>query len=86
MFALVNEGANILSEGIAQRASDIDVIYAFGYGFPRYRGGPMFYANTIGLEKVAEGIRGFAAGSLGSHWAVSPHLLKLIEDQKIFGD
>jgi 3-hydroxyacyl-CoA dehydrogenase len=86
MFALVNEGANILSEGIAQRASDIDVIYAFGYGFPRYRGGPMFYANTIGLGKVAEGIRDFAADPLGSHWVVSPHLLKLIEDQKIFGD
>ena len=86
MFALVNEGANILSEGIAQRASDIDVIYAFGYGFPRYRGGPMFYANTIGLEKVAEGIRDFAADPLGSHWVASPHLLKLIEDQKIFGD
>ena len=46
MYALVNEGAQILEEGIALRASDIDIVYLYGYGFPRYRGGPMFYADT----------------------------------------
>ena len=53
ILALVNEGARILDEGIAQRASDIDVVYLTGYGFPRYRGGPMFYADQLGLFNVA---------------------------------
>ncbi len=52
IFALINEGAKLLEEGIAQRASDIDVVYASGYGFPVARGGPMHYANTVGLEKI----------------------------------
>ena len=52
MFALVNEGAKILEEGIALRASDIDMVYLTGYGFPVYRGGPMFYADTVGLKNV----------------------------------
>ncbi len=56
LYALINEGAKILDEGIAQRASDIDVVYINGYGFPPYRGGPMFYADTVGLDKVYEGI------------------------------
>ena len=51
LYALINEGARILEEGVAIRASDIDVVYTSGYGFPRYRGGPMFYADTVGLEK-----------------------------------
>ena len=59
MGAIVNEGARILEEGIAQRASDIDVTYAFGYGFPKYLGGPMFWAQTQGLETVLERIRGY---------------------------
>ena len=54
MYPLINEGAKILQEGIAQRASDIDVIWLYGYGFPRYRGGPMFYADHIGLTKIYE--------------------------------
>jgi 3-hydroxyacyl-CoA dehydrogenase len=52
LFSAVNEGAKILEEGIAQRASDIDVVYVFGYGFPKYRGGPMFWAEQQGLGKV----------------------------------
>ncbi len=60
VYALVNEGANILAEGIAQRASDIDVIYLTGYGFPLWRGGPMHYAETVGLDKVVQSINGFA--------------------------
>jgi 3-hydroxyacyl-CoA dehydrogenase len=68
LYALVNEAAAILDEGIAQRASDIDVIYAFGYGFPSYRGGPMFYADLVGLDKVLKSIRRFADNPLGVHW------------------
>jgi 3-hydroxyacyl-CoA dehydrogenase len=52
IYALINEGAKVLEEGIASRASDIDVIYITGYGFPAYRGGPMFYADTVGLKKI----------------------------------
>ena len=61
VYALVNEGAHILAEGIAQRASDIDVIYLMGYGFPLWRGGPMHYAESIGLASVAAGLNRFAA-------------------------
>ena len=61
VFALVNEGARILEEGIAQRASDIDIVYLTGYGFPAYRGGPMFYADSIGLHAVLYALRRFAA-------------------------
>jgi 3-hydroxyacyl-CoA dehydrogenase len=59
MYPLVNEGAKILEEGIAIRASDIDIVYLFGYGFPVYRGGPMFWAEQIGLDRVLATIRGF---------------------------
>ena len=61
IFALVNEGARILEEGIAQRASDIDVVYIFGYGFPAYRGGPMFYADSLGLLTVERALEAFCA-------------------------
>ena len=54
ILALINEGANILSEGVAQRAVDIDVVYINGYGFPIWRGGPMHYANAMGLDVVVE--------------------------------
>jgi 3-hydroxyacyl-CoA dehydrogenase len=54
---MVNEGAKILEEGIAQRASDIDVVWIYGYGWPVYRGGPMFWADTEGLSKIVEGLR-----------------------------
>jgi len=61
ILALVNEGARIVEEGIALRASDLDVVYLTGYGFPRYRGGPMFYADTLGLYRVVRRMREFAA-------------------------
>lgn len=80
MYALVNTGAHILEEGIAQRASDIDVIYAFGYGFPRYRGGPMFYADTVGLDKVLESIESFRRGYRAEHWQPAPLLVELAEE------
>jgi 3-hydroxyacyl-CoA dehydrogenase len=57
LYTMVNEGAKILEEGIAQRASDIDVVWVYGYGWPVYRGGPMFWADTVGLDKIVEGLR-----------------------------
>ena len=84
LYALVNEAAYILEEGLAQRASDIDVIYAFGYGFPRYRGGPMSYANLVGLDKVLASIKGFADNPLGVHWKPAPLLVKLAGEGRKF--
>ena len=60
IFALVNEGARLLEDGIAQRASDIDVVYLNGYGFPKHRGGPMFHADSLGLYNVVNALRRFA--------------------------
>jgi 3-hydroxyacyl-CoA dehydrogenase len=86
LFALVNEGAQILDEGIALRASDIDIIYLTGYGFPRYRGGPMFYADTVGLPKVVEIMKGFAANPNAdpTFWTPAPLLAKLAAAGKRF--
>ncbi len=82
IYALVNEGAKILEEGIAQRASDIDVIYVYGYGFPVYRGGPMFYADTVGLKKVYDKVCAFYETSKKEaanedRWKPAPLLEKL---------
>ena len=86
MFALVNEGARILEEGIAQRASDIDIVYILGYGFPAYRGGPMLYADGLGLMNVVRAIEGFARNeSAGDKfWRVAPLLAKLATNGKSF--
>ncbi|GAA4485717.1 3-hydroxyacyl-CoA dehydrogenase NAD-binding domain-containing protein [Rhodococcus olei] len=65
VFALVDEGARILDEGIALRASDIDVVYLAGYGFPRHRGGPMFHADTVGLDRVEDAVRRFDVDGRG---------------------
>ncbi len=75
MLALVNEGAHILEEGIAQRSSDIDVVYVHGYGFPAYRGGPMFYAETLGLGKVLQSI-GKLQQMQGEYWKPAPLLMR----------
>ena len=84
VYAMVNEGARILAEGIALRASDIDMVYLTGYGFPAYRGGPMFYADTVGLDKVVGAIEKFSKGYQGSQWQVAPLLKKLAEEGKTF--
>lgn len=76
LYQLVNVGARILEEGIAQRASDIDVIYLYGYGFPRYRGGPMFYADTVGLPEVLEAVQRYHARH-GAFWKPAALLEKL---------
>jgi 3-hydroxyacyl-CoA dehydrogenase len=86
IFALVNEGAAILEEGIAQRASDIDMVYLTGYGFPLYRGGPMFYADEFGLYNVVAAMERFAANPHGDpgFWRPAPLLAKLASDGKHF--
>jgi 3-hydroxyacyl-CoA dehydrogenase len=83
MYALINEGAKILEEGVAQRASDIDLIYVNGYGFPAWRGGPMFLADTIGLDKVYAKVQEFHAKH-GDYWLPSPLLKRLAESGKTF--
>lgn len=77
LYPLLNEGIRILEEGIAIRASDIDVVWAAGYGFPRYRGGPMFYADTIGLDTLLEGMRRYASIFGPMHWVPAPLLEQL---------
>ncbi len=84
VYALVNEAAYILEEGIAQRASDIDVVYLMGYGFPLHRGGPMFYADTVGLHSVLKAMEKYAAGRYGEMWKPAPLLQKLAAEGKTF--
>jgi 3-hydroxyacyl-CoA dehydrogenase len=84
VYALVNEGANILDEGIALRASDVDMVYLTGYGFPPYRGGPMFYADTVGLDKVLASIQSFQKGYQGAAWKPAPLLVRLAKEGKRF--
>jgi 3-hydroxyacyl-CoA dehydrogenase len=86
IYALVNEGAHILEEGIALRASDIDMVYLTGYGFPAYRGGPMFYADTVGLDKVLKSIEGFQKGYKGDQWKPAPLLVKLAKEGRKFNE
>jgi 3-hydroxyacyl-CoA dehydrogenase len=86
VYALVNEGARILEEGIAARASDIDVVYLTGYGFPRPRGGPMFYAGEVGLGQVLERVREFASNRHGdpAFWTPAPLLEELARKGRRF--
>lgn len=77
VFALVNEGAKILEEGIASKASDIDMVYLTGYGFPLWRGGPMLYADTVGLYNVERAIRRYAAQPNGDAWQIAPRIVEL---------
>ena len=84
VYALVNEGARILDDGIAAKASDIDVVYLTGYGFPVWRGGPMFYADSVGLFNVLAAIRRYAKGYEGDAWQPAPLLVALAETGKSF--
>jgi 3-hydroxyacyl-CoA dehydrogenase len=83
-LALVNEGALILGEGLAMRSSDIDVIWALGYGFPRFRGGPMFHADTLGLGAVRDSIRRLGSRPGAQHWQVAPLLEQLANENGTF--
>jgi 3-hydroxyacyl-CoA dehydrogenase len=85
IYALVNEGARILEEGYALRAVDIDIIYINGYGFPAYRGGPMWYADTVGLKRVYERICEFEKEH-GALWAPAPLLKQLAEEGGTFAE
>ena len=86
MLALVNEGARILEEGIALRASDIDVTYAFGYSFPAYRGGPMFWADLMGLPVALEKIESFKLAGRGDVWTPAPLIEALVAEGRSFKD
>ena len=85
ILGLVNEGAKILEEGVAQRSSDMDIVYINGYGFPIWRGGPMFYANSIGLDKVLEKINKFAEKD-EDFWKPADLLVALANDGEKFAD
>ena len=85
ILGLVNEGAKILEEGVAQRSSDMDIVYINGYGFPIWRGGPMFYANSIGLDKVLEKINKFAEKD-EDFWKPADLLVALANDGGKFAD
>jgi len=85
IYALVNEGARIIEDGIASRAVDLDIIYLNGYGFPAHRGGPMWHADTVGLKKVCARVREFHHQH-GELWEPAPLLKQLAEQGKTFAD
>ena len=86
VFSLVNEAAHILEEGIANKASDIDIVYIFGYGFPAHRGGPMNYADQVGLFNVVQAMNRFALNPLddANFWKPAPLLARLAAEGKTF--
>ena len=86
ILALINEGADILSEGVAQRAADIDVVYINGYGFPVWRGGPMHHANTMGLDVVIEKLEKYREITGNDVYKPSEMLVKLAKNGEKFGD
>jgi len=83
IYALINEGARALEEGVALRAADIDAIYVNGYGFPAYRGGPMFHADRVGLAKIHDRVAAFHR-DLGPRWAPAPLLARLAREGSTF--
>ena len=86
VYGLINEGARILEEGIALRAVDIDITYIYGYGFPAWRGGPMFYADTVGLPKVLARIEAFEKKNGADLWSPASLLMQLVSEGKKFKD
>jgi 3-hydroxyacyl-CoA dehydrogenase len=84
MYSLINEGARILEEGIALRPSDIDVVYIAGYGFPDFRGGPIFYADSVGLPNILRTMRGFAQGHQPDAWRPAALLERLAAEGRTF--
>jgi 3-hydroxyacyl-CoA dehydrogenase len=85
VYALINEGARVLEEGYALRASDIDVVYLNGYGFPSWRGGPMFYADQVGLANICKSVERFRK-ELGPRWEPAPLLQRLAAEGRTFRD
>ena len=84
VYALINEGARVLEDGIALRAVDIDITYIYGYGFPAWRGGPMFYADAVGLPKVLARIEEFKETHGADLWEPAPLLKRLVAEGKTF--
>ena len=83
LYPIVNEGAKVLDEGIAIRSSDIDIACIKGYNWPTYHGGPMYWANTVGLDNILDKLREFEQ-RFGSEFTPSPYLIKLVESQQNF--
>jgi 3-hydroxyacyl-CoA dehydrogenase len=81
--ALANEGARVLEDGYATRPGDIDIIYVYGFGFPRYRGGPMFYADTVGLDTILSRVKEYRA-RFGDYWEPAPRLERLVSEGRGF--
>ncbi|HME37439.1 MAG TPA: 3-hydroxyacyl-CoA dehydrogenase NAD-binding domain-containing protein [Steroidobacteraceae bacterium] len=86
LYPLINEGIRILEEGVALRAGDVDVVWCAGYGFPRYRGGPMFYADSIGLKTVHDGMLKYRDLFGPMHWQPAPLLARLASEGRTLGD
>jgi 3-hydroxyacyl-CoA dehydrogenase len=86
IFPMINEAAKILDEGMSYRPSDIDVVWVNGYGWPVYRGGPMFYADSVGLDNVLAKLREFEERDGGDFWKPAPLLEKLVSEGKSFKD
>ncbi len=86
LYSMINEAARILEEGIAMRASDIDVVYLTGYAFPDFRGGPLFYADTVGLPNILRSMRSFAEGYQPDVWEPAPLLSKLAAEGRSFSE
>ena len=86
LYSMINEGARILEEGISQRPSDIDVVWVNGYGWPVYRGGPMYYADTVGLDNVLAKLKEFQEQDQDDFWQPSALIEKLVAEGKGFKD
>jgi 3-hydroxyacyl-CoA dehydrogenase len=86
VYPLINEGIRILEDGIALRAGDVDVVWTAGYGFPRYRGGPLFYADTIGLKAIHDGILKYRALFGPMHWQPAALLERLVREGRTLAD
>ena len=86
IFPMINEVAKILEEGMSYRPSDIDVVWVNGYGWPVYRGGPMFYGDSVGLGKIVAKLEQFGEQDGGDFWKPAPLLLKLVAEGKSFKD
>jgi 3-hydroxyacyl-CoA dehydrogenase len=86
VYPLINEGIRILEEGVASRAGDVDVVWCAGYGFPRYRGGPLFYADAIGLKTVYAGMLKYQDQFGPMHWQPAPLLARLVAEGRTLGD
>ena len=85
MLSLINVGAMVLEEGLAYRASDIDVVWTSGYGFPRHQGGPMFHADALGLKPVLERVRRYHEKH-GHYWKPAKLLVELADSGASFAD